>query len=50
VTPTYQAGVWFARADASWTQASSIAPGFGFGKTGGSRNQGRIVLEAGVIF
>jgi putative OmpL-like beta-barrel porin-2 len=50
VTPTYQYGVWFARLEGSYVAASSVNSGDGFGKTGASSSQARLVLEAGVAF
>ena len=39
-----------ARADASVVKGFSTTPGFAFGHAGLERTQGRIVLEAGVVF
>jgi hypothetical protein len=50
VTPTYQQGIFFARADASYTGAGSAAPGFEFGKNADRSSQARLVLETGVLF
>ena len=44
ITPTYQMGIYFIRADGAYTDAS--APIFGSGKT----NQFRFTAEAGVLF
>ena len=49
-TPTYQEGIYFLREEVSFVQASSITPGLGFGKSGGSHSQARLLLEAGIIF
>lgn len=51
LTPTYQEGIYYVRGDVSFVEAFSVPAGFGaFGKTGGSKNQARIVLEAGIVF
>ncbi len=50
VTPTWQNGMYFARAEGSYVGLSSITPGLGFGRGGGSTSQERLVLEAGVMF
>lgn len=50
LTPTYQQGIFFVRADASVVSADSTTPGFAFGKAGTSKTQGRLVLETGIIF
>ncbi len=50
LTPTYQQGIFFIRDELSFVHADSITPGFGFGKAGKTRDQARIVLEAGIIF
>ena len=50
LTPTYQQGIYFARAEGSIVQASHITPGFAFGKTGTDRTQGRLMLEGGILF
>jgi hypothetical protein len=50
LTPTYQLGVGFLRADASVVKAFSTTPGFVFGHAGLARTQGRFVIEAGVVF
>jgi hypothetical protein len=50
VTPTWQNGMYFARAEGSYVGISSITPGLGFGRGGGSTSQERLVLEAGVMF
>ena len=49
-TPTYQEGIYFLREEVSFVQANSTTPGFAFGKSGGSRSQARVLLEAGIIF
>jgi Putative beta-barrel porin-2, OmpL-like. bbp2 len=50
LTPTYQEGIFFIRDELSFVHADSITPGFAFGKAGKTRDQARIVLEAGIIF
>ena len=50
LTPTYQSGIFFGRIEGSYVQASSVTPGFGFGKSGNSKSQARFLVEAGVIF
>jgi Putative beta-barrel porin-2, OmpL-like. bbp2 len=49
-TPTYQQGIFFARVEGSYVGASSITPGFAFGKAGTSGSQARFVVETGVVF
>ena len=49
-TPTYQKGIFFARAEASYVSASSTAPGFAFGPNGTDTSQLRGLLEAGILF
>ena len=49
-TPTWQSGIFFARAEGSYVGASSNVPGFGFGKSGNSGSQARLVFETGVVF
>ena len=56
VTPTWQNGIFFARAEASIVGLDSITkgaggvPGTGFGKGGNSTSQGRFLFETGVLF
>ena len=50
VTPTYQKGAFFIRADGSVVRASSITPGDAFGKLGLNDTQTRGVVEAGFMF
>src|SRR5205085_3157472 len=49
-TPTYQEGFVFLRPEISFVKATSITPGFAFGRSGGSTSQARIMFEAGVVF
>ena len=50
VTPTYQKGIFFARAEASYVSATSTTPGFVFGPNGTDTSQLRGLLEVGVLF
>ena len=49
-TPTYQRGVFFARAEVAYVTASNIASGFGFGANGDRNSQARAAVEMGVLF
>ncbi len=50
VTPTYQKGIFFARAELSYTKVDTLAPGLGFGAAADQGDQVRGLLEAGVLF
>jgi hypothetical protein len=50
VTPTYQKGIFFARAEASYVGIGSGTPGFEFGNNFNSTNQTRVLAETGLIF
>jgi hypothetical protein len=50
LTPTYQHGIFFARAEGSYTGLGDSAPGFEFGKAFDKSSQARLMLEAGVLF
>ena len=50
VTPTWQSGIYFGRLEGSYVNVQDIAPGFGFGKSGNSKDQARLVVEVGVLF
>jgi hypothetical protein len=50
VTPTYQFGIFFARADAAYVGIGGATPGAGFGPNLDKSAQVRFVLEAGVLF
>jgi hypothetical protein len=50
VTPTYQFNMFFGRFDASYTRAFRITDGDAFGANGTQKSQGRLMLEAGVMF
>lgn len=50
LTPTWQSGIFFARADASYVQAFSTTAGDVFGSSGSTNSQFRFVLEGGIVF
>ncbi|GHE78528.1 hypothetical protein GCM10019059_41630 [Camelimonas fluminis] len=50
ITPTYQHGVFFARAEASYTRIDGMEDGYGFGRNFDRRDQARGMIEAGVLF
>ncbi len=50
VTPAYQKGGFFLRADVAVVHATSITPGLAFGPLGLNANQTRGVVEAGFMF
>jgi hypothetical protein len=50
LTPTYQQGVFFGRAEAGFVTASSTTPGFAFGKSGTSTSTVRFAIETGILF
>jgi hypothetical protein len=50
VTPTFQHGGFFVRADLSWVHATGYVPGDAFGSTGANANQPRAMAEIGFIF
>ena len=50
ITPTYQLGIYFMRAEFSYTQLNDFAPGAGFGPAGMNKGQARGLLETGVLF
>ena len=50
ITPTYQAGVFFTRAEISLVQASSITKGMALGPTGRNAEQFRYAIETGILF
>ena len=50
LTPTWQKGVLFARAEGSYVQAYRVVPGFGLGPNLSDNTQLRGLIEAGVIF
>jgi hypothetical protein len=50
LTPTYQKGVVFVRAELSHTVIGHLMPGDGFGSAGMARTQDRALVETGVLF
>lgn len=50
VTPTYQHGVFFARAEGSYAGIGHSAPGFELGDNFDKPSQARLMLETGVLF
>ncbi|MDE2337610.1 MAG: outer membrane beta-barrel protein [Alphaproteobacteria bacterium] len=50
LTPTYQVGPVFARAEASYVHASSITAGDAFGSSGKDSAQARMIFETGLLF
>lgn len=50
VTPTFQAGGFFARGDIGYVYAGDSTPGYVFGSNGRNDNQFRAVAEIGFIF
>ncbi len=50
LTPTWQKGVFFARAEISYVHATDVTPGFGFGTSFDAKTQTRGVIETGVLF
>lgn len=50
VTPTWQKGIFFARAEGSYVKAFDVVPGFGLGRDFDKRSQVRGLIEAGIIF
>jgi hypothetical protein len=50
VTPTWQRGIFFARAEGSVVTAFSTTAGDVFGSTGTTKTQGRFLLEGGIVF
>jgi putative OmpL-like beta-barrel porin-2 len=50
VTPTFQYGGFFFRADVAYAHASNYTPGFVFGPAGLDNNQTRAVAEVGFVF
>ncbi len=50
LTPTYQVGRLFARAEASYVHASSTTAGDAFGASGNDHAQTRMIFETGVLF
>jgi hypothetical protein len=50
LTPTYQYGTYFLRGEVSIVDLTSFTKGLGFGATGGTSTQGRLVIETGFVF
>jgi len=50
VTPTYQKGVFFARAEASYVVLSHAQPGSELGRKAEDDSQARLMFEAGILF
>ncbi len=50
LTPTYQVGRIFARAEASYVHASNTTAGDAFGNSGNNTSQARMIFETGVLF
>jgi hypothetical protein len=50
ITPTYQHGIFFARADAAYVGIGGSTPGTAFGPHFDKTAQVRFLLEAGVLF
>jgi hypothetical protein len=50
MTPTWQDGIYFLRADVSVVHAFNTTPGFVFGATGTADTQARFVIETGIMF
>jgi len=50
LTPIYQRGIFFARGEASLVVANNITEGSAFGRNGTNYSQGRLLIEAGVLF
>jgi|HubBroStandDraft_4_1064222.scaffolds.fasta_scaffold26124_2 hypothetical protein len=50
ITPTYQKGIFFVRGELSYVSVGSGAAGLLFGPNGTSSDQGRALVETGVIF
>ncbi len=50
VTPTYQKGIFFTRAELSYVGVSHTTAGAAFGSDGNTKSQVRGVLEAGILF
>lgn len=50
ITPSYQKGMFFSRAEASYVALSNARPGSALGNKGVSDSQARLMLETGVLF
>jgi hypothetical protein len=49
LTPTYQHAGFFVRGDLAYVHASSVAPGYGFGRSGMSQSEPRAMAEFGFL-
>ena len=50
LTPTFQQGIFFARAELSYTRIGNIDAGYGFGRNLDRHDQTRGLIEAGLLF
>ncbi len=50
LTPTYQSGIFFTRAEISFVEASGTTGGLAFGPMGTNTSQTRFAVEAGILF
>ncbi len=50
ITPTYQQGIFFARAEYSYVGAGNTTPGFAMGPSFTDTSENRLLFETGVIF
>ena len=50
ITPTYQKGIFYGRAELSYLRADETTPGFALGPTASDNSQTRFVFETGVLF
>jgi hypothetical protein len=50
LTPTYQRGIFFVRAETSLVMAYHITAGSAFGQGGTNHSQGRLLIETGLLF
>jgi hypothetical protein len=50
LTPTWQRGIFFARAEVSYVHVDDLTPGFGFGTDFDAKSQTRGVIETGILF
>lgn len=50
ITPTYQAGKFFGRADASYVRAMDAGAGAAFGMDGNTKSPAWLIFEGGILF
>ena len=50
LTPTYQNKLLFVRAEVSYVKATSVTPGFAFGRNLDNTAQSRVLIETGLLF